>query len=62
MEKYAYFCSRFQKEIVEALYLRLAIGNLRNFQVTQVSMTVSRVLAWGCFLFLRHKVILRTSN
>lgn len=35
----------------EALYLRLAIGNLRNFHVTQVSMTASRVLAWAVLYF-----------
>ena len=29
--KSAYLCIRFHKEIVEALYLRLANGNLRNF-------------------------------
>lgn len=51
MEKSVYLCTRFHKEINEALYLRLAIGNLRNFQVTQVSMTVSRVLAWTVLYF-----------
>ena len=35
----------------EALYLRLANGNLRTFHVTQESMTVSRVLAWAVIYF-----------
>jgi hypothetical protein len=35
----------------EALYLRLANGNLRTFHVEQVSMTASRVLAWAVVYF-----------
>ena len=30
VEKSAYLCIRFHKEIVEALYLRLAVRNVRN--------------------------------
>ena len=51
MEKSVFFCIRFHKEINEALYLRLAIGNLRNFHVTQENMTASRVLAWAVIYF-----------
>ncbi len=43
IKKYAYFCSRFHKEIVEALYLRLASGNLRNFYDMQEWYDGSRV-------------------
>lgn len=43
IKKYAYFCNRFHKEIVEALYLRLANENLRNFQEMQASVMASRV-------------------
>lgn len=51
MEKSVYLCTRFHKEINEALYLRLANGNLRNFHLAQGSMTASRVLAWAVVCF-----------
>lgn len=41
-EKCCIFTSDFTRNH-EALYLRLANGNLRNFHVEQVSMTASRV-------------------
>jgi hypothetical protein len=44
--KSAYLCIRFQQEIVEALYLRLANGNVRNFYEMQEWYGGSRVLAW----------------
>ena len=42
-EKVRIFASDFNSEIVEALYLRLADENLRNFHLVQESMTASRV-------------------
>lgn len=47
----SYLCSRFHRKSNEALYLRLADENLRNFHVTQESMTASRVLAWAVIYF-----------
>ena len=44
--KSAYLCIRFHKEIVEALYLRLANGNVRNFYEMQEWYDGSRVIAW----------------
>ena len=35
-----YFCSRFRKEIFEALYLRLAIGNVRSSSISEIGMMV----------------------
>lgn len=46
MEKMSYLCIRFQQEIVEALYLRLANGNVRNFYEMQEWYDGSRVIAW----------------
>ena len=46
VEKSAYLCIRFHKEIVEALYLRLASGNVRNFYEMQGWYDGLRVLAW----------------
>ena len=46
MNNFVYFCSRFRKEINEALYLRLASGNVRNFYEMQGWYDGLRVLAW----------------
>ena len=45
-EKVRIFASDFNSEINEALYLRLASGNLRNFYDMQEWYDGSRVLAW----------------
>lgn len=44
----------------EALYLRPATENLRNFHVTQGSMMASRVLAWAVVYFSVTRYFLRT--
>ena len=50
--KSAYLCIRFHKEIVEALYLRLAVENLRNFQLLrkQEYNGFARI-AWAVYYF-----------
>ena len=47
--KSAYLCIRFHKEIVEALYLRLANGNLGNFQQRQQEGIMVRAYSVDCF-------------
>lgn len=47
MEKMSYLCSRFQQEIIEALYLRLANGNLRNFYERQEWYDGFARIAWA---------------
>jgi len=50
-EKSRIFAVDFRRKSNEALYLRLAGENLRNFHLVQESMTASRLLAWAVVYF-----------
>ena len=54
--KSAYLCIRFHKEIVEALYLRLANENLRNFHRDASKCNGFARISVGCCLHLYLKV------
>ena len=49
--KSTYLCIRFQQEIVEALYLRLADENLRNFHIGAREYDGFARIAWAVVCF-----------